>query len=152
MLYQHYNIGIEIPEKTTETRRSYSATTRWCIVHGSLWYSQPSMDLYSDLSEAKDNVLLSSLMIMQLSKWLQSRWCKYTFIQECVHDYMQVECIINNPMKLVALNHVNLYTHNMCIYIHRLNCTSSSLAVQIEIHVWLYHIKPCILHHLVVAE
>jgi len=59
---------------------------------------------------------------------------------------MQVECItlhINNPVKLITLNHINPYTHNWCIYMHRLNCTSLTLAVQIEIHVWLYRNEPC---------
>jgi len=68
----------------------------------------------------------------------------------------QVEYItfhINNPVKVFKLNHVNLYSHKIVsIYIHRLNCTSSTLAVQIEIHVWLYHNEPCIMLHLVVSE
>ena len=68
---------------------------------------------------------------------------------------IQAECItfhIDNTVKLVTGNHINLYTHNWCIYIHRLNSTSSTLAVRIEIHVWLYHNEPCIMYHLVLPE
>ena len=62
---------------------------------------------------------------------------------------------INNPAKLDT----GPYTYNGCIYVHTLNCTSSTLAVRIEIHVWLYPNRdPCVAisqqikNHLVVSK
>ena len=57
---------------------------------------------------------------------------------------------IDKAVKLVTGNHVNPYTNNWCIYVHRLNRKSETLAVRIEIHVWLYHNERCIMHHLLV--
>jgi len=111
-------------------------------MHGLLWYSHTRISIwtYQELKDNRNNALLSSLMIIQLIQHQND--CNQhanTPSSNSVCMTMQVECIINNPVKLATLNHVNLYTHNWFIYIHRLNCTSSSLAIWIEIHVWLYH-------------
>ena len=72
------------------------------------WYSHTwiSIGTHQKLKKNKHNALLSSLMIMQLIQHqMITINMQYTFKQQCVHDYIQAECItfhINNPVKLVT--------------------------------------------------
>ena len=57
------------------------------------------------------------------------------------HSWISIRTVNIDPVKLVT----STYVSTIGVFIHRLNCTSSKLAVQIEIHVWLYHSKPIIM-------
>ena len=67
----------------------------------------------------KHNALLSNLIIMQLMQNQNDCNQHAIHLQATVCMTMLVEYItfhINNPVKLVTLNHINLYTHNWYIY------------------------------------
>ena len=98
ILYQHYNIAIEIAEKNTVLKQGNPTLTQQgdalCMVHCDIYsYTWISIQTHQKLYANKHIALLSSLMIMQ-----------YTFKQQCVHEYAsRIHHILHkNPVKLAT--------------------------------------------------